>query len=334
VGVRVRIDEQMSELRHHLVALDTEYDDVSIEAEAARPFDATVSDASSLSPEDALASADGADGVLVCRMTLDAAVIARFPTWRVIGRYGVGFDNVDAEAAARAGIAVVNVPDYCVEETATHTAALVLAAWRKLIESRRLIDAGGWKEPSRLAPIPPLSRCTLGLVGAGHTGAEVARLLGPFFGEVIAYTPSGQVPPGVLWAPLETVFAEPDVVSLHCPLTGETENLVDAARLASMKRGALLVNVSRGRLLDSAAVADALRSGLLGGLAIDVLPTEPPPADEPLLALPNVLCTNHIAWYSDDSTIRLRQLLGERCAAYLAGRPVSSVVNAAALAAR
>jgi len=315
----------------HLVALDTEYDDVSIESEAARPFGVAISDASSLSPEVALASANAADGVLVCRMQLDAAVIARFPTWRVIGRYGVGFDNVDAEAAGRAGIAVVNVPDYCVEETATHTAALVLAAWRKLIQARRLVDDGGWRDLSPLLPIPPLSRCTLGLVGAGHTGTEVAPLLGPFFREVVAYTPSRRVPPGVRWAELGTVFAESDVVSLHCPLTPETENLVDGARLGSMKRGALLVNVSRGRLLDAGAVAEALRAGRLGGLALDVLPTEPPRPDEPLLALPNVLCTNHIAWYSDDSTIRLRRLLGERCAAYLAGLPVPSVVNAGAL---
>jgi len=316
---------------HYLVVLDSQYGDVSIEADAAGAFGVSIGDARDVSPDDTLAAADGADGVLVCHLPLDAGVIARFPTWRVIGRYGAGFDNVDIEAAGRAGIAVVNVPDYCVEEAATHTAALVLAAWRRLFEARRLVDNGAWRELSPLLPIPPLSRCTLGLVGAGHTGTEVARLLGPFFREVIAYTPSRGVPPGVRWAELETVFAESDVVSLHCPLTPETENLVDAARLGSMKRGALLVNVSRGRLLDAGAVAEALRAGRLGGLALDVLPTEPPRPDEPLLALPNVLCTNHIAWYSDDSTIRLRRLLGERCAAYLAGLPVPSVVNAGAL---
>ena len=324
--------DRSREARHHLVALDSEYDDVSIESDAARPFGVSITDAGGLSPEDALASADGADGVLVCRMKLDARVIARFPTWRVIGRYGAGFDNVDVDAASRTGIAVVNVPDYCVEEAATHTAALVLAAWRKLFQARRLVDDGAWKELSPLLPIPPLSRCTLGLVGAGRIGTEVVRRLGPFFGEVIAYTPSRRVPAGARWADLETVFAHSDVLSLHCPLTPETANLVDAARLATMKPGALLVNVSRGGLVDSAAVGEALRSGRLGGLALDVLPAEPPPADEPLLRLPNVLCTNHIAWYSDDSTVRLRQLLGERCAAYLAGLPVASVVNGAALA--
>ena len=295
-------------------------------------YGVSISDAGDLSPEDALAAADGADGVLVCRLRLDAGVIARFPTWRVIGRYGAGFDNVDVEAAGRAGIAVVNVPDYCVEEAATHTAALVLAAWRKLFQARRLVDDGAWSELSPLLPIRPLSRCTLGLVGAGRIGTEVVRLLGPFFDEVIAYAPSHRVPAGARAVDLDTVFAQSDVLSLHCPLTPATANLVDAARLRSMKPGALLVNVSRGGLVDSTAVAEALRSGRLGGLALDVLPTEPPPVDEPLLALPNVLVTNHIAWYSDDSIVRLRQLVGERCAAYLVGRPVPSVVNAAALA--
>src|SRR5262245_61230092 len=116
-------------MTHHLVALDSEYDDVSVESDAARPFGVSIGDASHLPREDALAAASGADGVLVCRIELDAGVIAGFPTWRVIGRYGAGFDNVDVEAATRAGIAVINVPDYCVEEAATHTAALVLAAW-------------------------------------------------------------------------------------------------------------------------------------------------------------------------------------------------------------
>lgn len=324
--------DQSRGIRHHLVALDSGYGDVSIESEAARPFGVSVDDAGDLSPEDALAAAADSDGVLVCRLKVDAGVIARFPTWKVIGRYGAGYDNVDVEAATTAGIAVVNVPDYAVEEVATHTAALVLAAWRKLFPARRLVDGGGWREIAPLVPIPRLSRCTLGLVGAGRIGTEVVRLLGPFFGEVIAYAPSRRVPQGARWADLETVFAHSDVLSLHCPLTAETANLVNAARLASMKQGALLVNVSRGGLVDSTAVAEALRTGRLGGLALDVLPTEPPPADEPLLALPNVLCTNHIAWYSDDSTIRLRRLLGERCAAFLAGRPVPSVVNAVALA--
>jgi D-3-phosphoglycerate dehydrogenase / 2-oxoglutarate reductase len=315
-----------------LVVLDNQYGDASVEAEAAGALGVTLTYAGNVSSDEALAAAADADGVLVSGIGLDAGVIARFPTWRVIGRYGSGFESVDVEAASRAGIAVINIPDYCVEEMATHTAALVLAASRKLFQARRHIDAGGWRDLSPLLPMPLLSRCTLGLVGAGHSGAAVARLLGPFFGDVIAYTPSRRVPDGVGWADLDTVFARSDVLSLHCPLTAETANIVNAGRLASMKPGALLVNVARGGLVDSAAVAAALRAGRIGGLATDVLAIEPPPAGEPLLDLPNVLCTNHIAWYSDESSFRLRHLVAERCAAYLVGQPVPSVVNAPALA--
>ncbi len=129
------------------------------------------------------------------------------------------------------------------------------------------------------------------------------------------------------------MFAEADVVSLHCPLTPQTENLVDAARLASMKPGAVLVNVSRGGLVDTAALAQALLAGHPAGAALDVLPLEPPAGDDPLLGAPNLVLTNHSAWYSEAALVTLRRLMAERCAAYLCGLPVPTVVNARGLAA-
>jgi D-3-phosphoglycerate dehydrogenase len=311
-----------------LVVLDAGFGDADIEAAAAAPYGVSVEDAGAVHGAAVADVAADAAGVLVRYGTIDAELIARCPGWRVIGRYGVGVDNVDTAAAARHGIAVINVPDYCVEEVATHTAALVLAAVRKLAPARALIDAGRWDEWPTLAPIRPLSECTLGLVGIGRIGAEVARLLGPMFGRTIAFDPAAPPPAGVEAVELDALFAAADVISLHCPLTPQTHNLVNAATLAAMGAQTLLVNVSRGGLVDTAALADALRAGTIAGAALDVLPQEPPDPDDPLLRAPNLLLTNHIAWYSENAEGTLRRLLATRVAAYLAGEAVPGIVNA------
>lgn len=316
----------------HLVVLDATYGDITVEVEAAAPYGVTIEDAGGVAGLAIVDAAGDADGVLVQYGKIEASVIERCPSWRVIGRYGVGVDNVDLKAATRRGIAVVNVPDYCIEEVATHTAALVLTAWRKLPTSHALIAGGRWNDWHALRPIRPLSACTLGLVGVGRIGAEVARVLGPFFGRIVAHDPAQSPPPGVEPLGLDEVFSEADVVSLHCPLTPQTEKLVDGTRLASMKRDALLVNVSRGELVDTDALAAALRRGALGAAALDVLPQEPPAAGDPLLDAPGLVLTNHSGWYSEDALVRLRRLMAERCAAYLAGHSVPTIVNARELA--
>jgi D-3-phosphoglycerate dehydrogenase len=317
-----------------LVVLDASFGDVTVEADAAAPFGVAVEDAGGVSGPAVVEAAADADGVLVQYGRIDAGQMDGCPGWRVIGRYGVGVDNVDVDAASERGIAVVNVPDYCVEEVATHTAALVLGANRRLAESRTLIDAGRWPEWKAIRPVRPLSACTLGLVGVGRIGREVARLLGPFVGRIVAFDPAQEPPPGVRAVGLDELFEQADVVSLHCPLTPETQGLADARRLASMKEGSILVNVSRGGLVDTAALADALRAGRPAQAALDVLPQEPPAAGDPILAVPNLLLTNHTAWYSEDSLVAVRRLLAGRCAAYLAGEHVPTVVNAGSLAAR
>jgi D-3-phosphoglycerate dehydrogenase len=321
-------------VRGRLVVLDAGFGDVDVETEAAAAYGVVIEDAGDVSGSAVVAAAATADGVLVRYGRIDADVIARCPSWRVIGRYGVGVDNVDLEAATAHGVAVLNVPDYCIEEVATHAAALVLASTRKLAQSQALIEAGRWNDWDQLRPIRPLSACTLGLVGIGRIGGEVVRLLGPFFGRVIAFDPVQSPVTGVEPVGLDELFADADVVSLHCPLTPETRNLVDAERLGAMKPGALLVNVSRGGLIDTTALADALRTGRIAGAALDVLPQEPPDPADPLLGAPNLIMTNHLAWYSEVALITLRRLLAARCSAYLSGEPTPSVVNARGLAAR
>src|SRR5580693_1483103 len=191
-----------------LVVLDASFGETGIESEAAAAYGVSIEDAGGASGQAVVHAAGTADGVLVQYGQITREMIEQCPSWRVIGRYGVGVDNVDLDAATRQGIAVINVPDYCVEEVATHTAALVLAAWRKLARSRALIEAERWGEWGELRPVQPLSGCTLGLVGVGRIGGEVVRLLGPFFGRVIAFDPAQAPPAGVERVELDALFAQ------------------------------------------------------------------------------------------------------------------------------
>jgi D-3-phosphoglycerate dehydrogenase / 2-oxoglutarate reductase len=310
-----------------LAVLDTAYGDISVELAAAAQAGVQVFDA-----RDDDRGAQDADGVLVQFATIGAAEMDAHPRWQVIGRYGVGFDTIDIDAATARGIRVVNVPDYCEEEVATHAAALALSSVRRITEADKLIRKGGWGYWRDLKPIPALSESTLGVVGLGRIGRETLRLLRPFFGRVVAFDPYAEDVGDIERLPLDAVLAASDVVTLHLPLNEGTHHLIDAAALALMKPNAHLVNVSRGGLVDSRALADALSRGALGGAALDVLETEPPAADDPALGAPNLVVTNHLAWYSDSSEPRLRGLLASRCAAVLVGGDAPSIVNGPALA--
>jgi D-3-phosphoglycerate dehydrogenase len=311
-----------------LAVLDTAYGDVEIERLAAEADGVALIDARA----DEGRAAE-ADGVLVQFATIGAEEMDAHPRWKVIGRYGVGVDTIDVDAATRRGIRVVNVPDYCEEEVATHAAALALASVRRIREADQLVRAGRWTEWRTVTPIPALSEATLGVVGLGRIGRETIRLLRPFFGRVVGYDPFVAAAEGVETASLEVVLAHADVLTLHVPLTGDTRHLIDAAALARMKPGAHLVNVSRGGLIDTSALADALHRSALAGAAVDVLEHEPADPADPLLGAPNAIVTNHLAWYSERAEPRLRRLLAARCAAVLGGGDAPSIVNAAALAA-
>jgi D-3-phosphoglycerate dehydrogenase len=315
-----------------LLVLDAGFGDAGPEREAAEPQGATVVDLASSAPED-LPPPESVDGLLVRYGRIDAEVMDRYPNLRVIGRYGIGVDNVAIDEATRRRIGVVNVPDYCVEEVATHTAALVLATWRRLADARALVSSRRWDEWEALRPVRRLSEASLGLVGLGRIGLEVARLLGPFFGSVLAFDPVAQPTERVRLVSLDEVFADADVVSLHCPLTTETRHVADANRLASMKPGSILVNVSRGALVDTTALPAAIAAGRPAIAALDVLPTEPPATEEPLLDMPNLFLTNHVAWYSETALLELRRLTAARAATFLRGADVPSLVNRDGLAA-
>jgi len=311
-----------------LVIVDATYPDDEVERAAAGALGVAVRRACVDDPAGLPAAIGDAAGVLVQLMRIDAATLDACPSLRVLGRYGVGIDDIDLAAATARGIAVVNVPDYATEEVASHAAALILATARRVPEADRLVRARRWDEWAELRPIAPLSESAFGLVGVGRIGGEVVRQVGPLFGSVLATDPApGALPAGVERVELSDLLERSDVVSLHLPLTPGTRHLIDAAALASMRPHAALVNVSRGGLVDQAALAAALARGRPRFAALDVLGEEPPPDDEPLLRSERVLLTNHVAWYSERAMHRLRHRLADRCARVLRGERVDGLVN-------
>ena len=303
-----------------LAIFEGDYGDASLESEAAGELGVDVEfvpvDAAAPVPEAALA----ADGVLVRHRPIGDELMAAAPGWRVIGRYGVGVDDIDTDAAARRGIEVVNVPDYCVEEVATHALALALACVRDVPHAARNVDEGRWGEWAEIGPPRALSSLTLGVIGRGRIGAELLRQAAPLFGTRIAFDPAADGPlDGVELVELAGLLERSDVISLHVPLSEDTVGLVDERAIAAMRPGVILVNVSRGGLIDELALHDALDSGHVAGAGLDVLSSEPPSADDPLVGHPAVLITNHVAWYSDAALVRLRTTLARRCAEVLTG---------------
>jgi glyoxylate reductase len=272
----------------------------------------------------ALAGAEGL--VTVPGDTVDAALLdAAGPQLRVVAQHAVGFDNVDLEAATERGVVVTNTPDVLTAATAEFTLALLLALVRRVAEGDRLVRAGGpwsWEPTAMLGT--GLAGKTLGLVGRGRIGGEVARLAGAFGMWVVHTSRSGGLP-------LAQLLSEADVVSLHVPLTAETRHLIDAAALERMGPQALLVNTTRGPVVDESALADALEAGTIAGAALDVFEREPE-VEPRLLSLPNVVLTPHVA----SATVEAREAMGMLCvdalrAVLLEGRAPENALNPEAL---
>ena len=271
-----------------------------------------------------------ADAVLNTYFPLDADLIGLMTRCRIIARLGIGVDNVDVAEAERRGIWVTNVPDYCIDEVADHTLALILALLRKVTLLDRLTRAGRWTfEPAR--PIPRIAGLVLGLVGFGQIGRRVCEKAQAFGLRVLAYDP--YVNPfvvrqaGATPADLETVLAASDVVSIHVPLTPQTRHLLDRQRLARMKPGAFLVNTSRGGIVDEAALRQALDEGRLAGAALDVLEHEGADWESPVRGHERVILTPHVAFYSEASVAELQRKAARQVAAVLSGSAPQYPVN-------
>jgi len=216
------------------------------------------------------------------------------PGLRVVATGTIGYDHIDVDAAAARGVWVCNVPDYCVEEVADHTLALLLALTRGVVALDRDVRAGRW-DPRAAGPLRTLARLRVGIVGHGRIGGAVARRLAALGCEVLVNDVRDV---GVPRVALDELLARADVVTLHVPLTRETDSLIGPMEIASIKSGALLINTSRGRVVELDPLVRALREGHLGGAALDVLPEEPPPE---VPQLPNLIVTPHAAWHSAEA---------------------------------
>jgi glycerate dehydrogenase len=285
-------------------------------------------------PDEVGARLAGAEIAIVNKSTIDGNSIRESKRLKLIALSGTGSDNVDIAAARARGVAVVNSRDYCSSALAQHVFALILGLTQQIGAYAALVRGGAWQRSRTFAmfdyPIRELSGRTLGIVGSGTLGQAVARL-GEGFGMRVVFaarrgTQRDQVPAGRVH--FDDLLGQADVLSLHCPLNATTKHMIGAAELRRMKRDALLINTARGGLVDSEALVAALRAGEIGGAGIDVLATEPPPSDHPLLApdIPNLVVTPHVAWAATEARQRALDQIVENIAAFLRGTDLRRLV--------
>jgi D-3-phosphoglycerate dehydrogenase len=270
--------------------------------------------------------------VLLNRTKVDGGFFDAAPSCRVIVTYGVGHDHIDLAEAERRGVIVAHVPDYCTEEVADHTVALLLAVARGIGRGDAVVRSGGWGI-SAIGPLHRLRGQVLGLVGYGRIARAVATRAQAFGLTVVAYDPAFPQTtvnrgPVRLLDSLGALLQASDAVSLHLPLSPETRDLIDAAALRQMKPGAILINTSRGALVDLSALLKALDDGQLAGAGLDVFPDEPP--DPESVSRPNLVATPHIGYYSLESLHELKESAARAVAASLTGAPVANQLTAAA----
>lgn len=281
-------------------------------------------------PERKAILAEAAAVLLGTRAALEAEVIQTMANCRLIVRYGAGVDNIDVLQATRQSIQVASVPDYCIEEVSDHTLALLLAAHRRLLPASRETRSGGWGT-SVMQGVARLSLLSVGMVGFGRVGQEVARKVRPLVANVLAFDPL--VAPGRIEAAgaqavdFPTLLAAADFITLHCPLTPKTRHLFDGAALEQMKPSAWLINTARGEIIDERALLEALRQGQIAGAALDVFTQEPPDPGSPLLALDNVIATPHVAFYSVHAIEDLQRHAAEQVRDMLTGQTPRGLIN-------
>ena len=275
-------------------------------------------------PDSILSVASEADAVLVTYGKITSEVIDGLKNCKVIGRFGIGIDNIDIPAATAKGIIVVYAPVYCLEEVSDHAMALMLSLARKITFSSNLVSDGRWEMPA-VVPIARLKGRTLGLVGLGNIPQNIVGKAQAFGMEVAAsdpYCPEDIFKKlNVKKMELDELLSVSDFVSIHAPLTEETEGMFNAGAFKKMKNSAFLINTARGPLVNIDDLAAALENGEIAGAGLDVLPTEPPTKDNPLVGRPDVILTPHTGFYSEDALLDLQTTVASDVADVLDGKP-------------
>jgi D-3-phosphoglycerate dehydrogenase / 2-oxoglutarate reductase len=307
-----------------------------LEMEALQGLDAEIVEVSAASEDAFVAAARDADALYAKGMPITKRIIDGLERCRIIALGTVGVDSVDVTAATARGIPVTNVPDTFIEEVADHTMTLLLATFRRLVEQDRMVRESRWREGRlQLLKIPRLMGQTLGFIAFGHVARAVARRARAFGLRMLAYDPFVEelIMPeyDVLPATLPEVLQQSDFVSMHAPATLEAQSMLNETHFRQMKKTAIFINTGRGRTVDEPALIKALRDGWIAGAGLDVLATEPPGHNNPLLKMDNVILTAHVASASARFDPARKRRVGQELALALSGRWPMSCVNPAVL---
>lgn len=314
-----------------VVVTDFTWERTDIERAVLEPLGCDIVECQCTTVAETIDACRGADQIVSQYSPITAEVIDHIQSAKMIVRYGIGYDNVDAEAAAAKKIPVCNVPDYCIDEVADTTLGLMLSALRQFGANHRYIQQGHWGMGVPLDRMFAMHTMTVGIVGCGRIGRAVAARLQPFNCRVVAFDPvvaeADIKAVGCEPVSLEEVWAMSDLITLHCPSNRYTENLVAAGAIEQMKQGVILVNCARGTIVNTHDLVAALESGKVGFAALDVVAPEPLPVDHPLRTMENVLINSHLAVSTVDCVERLRRNVAEIVACSVRGEPLPNIVN-------
>lgn len=317
-------------MTYRVVVSDSKVIDRAIEASVFDRIDAELVTTSAQTPGEVIEAAAGADAMLIDAGTqMTAEVVEELDDLVVVGRAGIGVDNIDVAAAAAEGVIVLHVPDYCVDEVSTHALALILGCLRQVVVFDQSVKAGEW-DWAEGQPIRRLDGQTVGLVGFGKIPRRLAAKLRGFNVDLVVYDPYVEEYRmrdfGADPVSFDALLAQSDVVSVHVPLTNETRGMFSTNEFGAMQDDAIFVNTARGPVVDEAALHDALVNGEIGSAGLDVLETEPP-TESPLFDRDDVILTPHTAWYSEESRRDLSRTIAEDIVGVLTGEPPRNPVD-------
>ena len=315
-------------MSHHVVFLERD----SIKAHVRRPgFEHTYEEYAHTPPDQIVPRLRNATVAIINKVQLGDETLSQLPRLRMVAITATGYDGIDIAACRKRGIAVANIRNYAIHTVPEHVFAMVLALRRNLLAYRQEIEQGAWQKSEQFClfthHITELYGSTMGIVGEGAIGQGTAAIARGFGMRVLFAHHFSPKKKDVVLTPFDQVLAEADVLSLHCPLTPATRNLIGIDELRKMKRSALLINTARGGLVDEAALVQALDEGLIAGAGFDVLTAEPPKSGNPLLDLrrPNFILTPHVAWASDEAMQSLANQLIDNIEAWVTGKPQNLV---------